>query len=265
MGEFGKTVVDICTNAGSKIILAVIVWFVGKWLIGKLLQMFGKLKSVEKLDSTLTAFLMSVVKGILYVVLVVSIISILGVPMASVITVIASAGVAVGLALQGALSNLAGGIMLMIFRPFRVGDMINAAGAEGIVQEITMFYTKMRTPDNIDITVPNGSLMNANITNYTAEPMRRMDIKFSVAKDTDIEQAKAVIVEAMKNTAGILKDQEISACCVGGTNEAMEINARSYVVPGEYAGTAALTTENITKALGAAGIKAPAVRIVSDK
>ena len=265
MGEFGKTVVDICTNAGSKIILAVIVWFVGKWLIGKLLQMFGKLKSVEKLDSTLTAFLMSVVKGILYVVLVVSIISILGVPMASVITMIASAGVAVGLALQGALSNLAGGIMLMIFRPFRVGDMINAAGAEGIVQEITMFYTKMRTPDNIDITVPNGSLMNANITNYTAEPMRRMDIKFSVAKDTDIEQAKAVIVEAMKNTAGILKDQEISACCVGGTNEAMEINARSYVVPGEYAGTAALTTENITKALGAAGIKAPAVRIVSDK
>lgn len=265
MGEFGKTVVDICTNAGSKIILAVIVWFVGKWLIGKLLQMFGKLKSVEKLDSTLTAFLMSVVKGILYVVLVVSIISILGVPMASVITVIASAGVAVGLALQGALSNLAGGIMLMIFRPFRVGDMINAAGAEGIVQEITMFYTKMRTPDNIDITVPNGSLMNANITNYTAEPMRRMDIKFSVAKDTDIEQAKAVIVEAMKNTAGILKDQEISACCVGGTNEAMEINARSYVVPGEYAGVAALTTENITKALGAAGIKAPAVRIVSDK
>ena len=265
MGEFGKTVVDICTNAGSKIILAVIVWFVGKWLIGKLLQMFGKLKSVEKLDSTLTAFLMSVAKGILYVVLVVSIISILGVPMASVITVIASAGVAVGLALQGALSNLAGGIMLMIFRPFRVGDMINAAGAEGIVQEITMFYTKMRTPDNIDITVPNGSLMNANITNYTAEPMRRMDIKFSVAKDTDIEQAKAVIVEAMKNTAGILKDQEISACCVGGTNEAMEINARSYVVPGEYAGTAALTTENITKALGAAGIKAPAVRIVSDR
>ena len=265
MGEFGKTVVDICTNAGSKIILAVIVWFVGKWLIGKLLQMFGKLKSVEKLDSTLTAFLMSVAKGILYVVLAVSIISILGVPMASVITMIASAGVAVGLALQGALSNLAGGIMLMIFRPFRVGDMINAAGAEGIVQEITMFYTKMRTPDNIDITVPNGSLMNANITNYTAEPMRRMDIKFSVAKDTDIEQAKAVIVEAMKNTAGILKDQEISACCVGGTNEAMEINARSYVVPGEYAGTAALTTENITKALGAAGIKAPAVRIVSDK
>lgn len=265
MGEFGKTVVDICTNAGSKIILAVIVWFVGKWLIGKLLQMFGKLKAVEKLDSTLTAFLMSVAKGILYVVLVVSIISILGVPMASVITMIASAGVAVGLALQGALSNLAGGIMLMIFRPFRVGDMINAAGAEGIVQEITMFYTKMRTPDNIDITVPNGSLMNANITNYTAEPMRRMDIKFSVAKDTDIEQAKAVIVEAMKNTAGILKDQEISACCVGGTNEAMEINARSYVVPGEYAGTAALTTENITKALGAAGIKAPAVRIVSDK
>ena len=261
----GKSIADICTNAGSKIILAVIVWFVGKWLIGRLLKVFGKLKAVEKLDATLTAFLVSVIKGILYVVLVVSIIGILGVPMASVVAVLASAGLAVGMALQGALSNLAGGIMLMIFRPFRVGDMINAAGAEGIVEEITMFYTKMRTPDNISITVPNGALMNANVTNYTGKDKRRMDIKFSVAKDTDIETAKAVIVKAMQETEGILKGEEISACCVGGTNEAMEINARSWVVPGEYAGVSALTTENITKALGAAGIKAPAVRIVSDK
>ncbi len=265
MAEFGKSVVDICTNAGSKIILALVVWFVGKWVIGRLLKIFGKLKSFEKLDSTITTFLLSVAKGVLYVVLVVSIIGILGVPMASVVTVIASAGVAVGLALQGALSNLAGGIMLMIFRPFRVGDFINAAGAEGIVREITMFYTKMCTPDNVVITVPNGALMNANVTNYTGESKRRMDIKFSVAKDTDIEQAKAVIVAAMKETPGILKDQEISACCVGGTNEAMEINARSWVVPGEYAGVSALTTENITKALGAAGVKAPAVRVVSDR
>ena len=265
MGEFGKAVVDICTNAGSKIILAIVVWFVGKWIIERLLKIFGKVKAVEQLDPTLTAFLLSVVRGILYVVLVVSIIGILGVPMASVITVFASAGVAVGLALQGALSNLAGGIMLMIFRPFRVGDMINAAGAEGIVEEITMFYTKMRTPDNICVTVPNGALMNANVTNYTGKDKRRMDIKFSVSKDTDIETAKAVIVKAMQETEGILKGEEICACCVGGTNEAMEINARSWVVPGEYAGMSALATENITKALGAAGIKAPAVRVVIDR
>ena len=265
MGEFGKTAIDICTNAASKIILALIVWFVGKWLIDRIMKVLSKLKAVEKLDSTVTAFLLNVLKGLLLAVLVVSIIGILGVPMASVVTVIASAGVAVGLALQGALSNLAGGIMLMIFRPFRVNDFISAAGAEGIVQEITMFYTKIRTPDNIDITVPNGALMNANVTNFTGEDKRRLDIKFSVAKDTDIEEAKAVMIAAMKETEGIMKDQEISACCVGGTNEAMEINARSWVIPGEYAGVCALATENITKALGKAGVKSPAVRIISDK
>ena len=265
MQEFGKAAVDICMSAGSKIILALVVWFVGKWLIGRIMGIVSKLKAFEKLDGTVTAFLVSVLRGILYVVLAVSIIGILGVPMASVVTVIASAGVAVGLALQGALSNLAGGIMLMIFRPFNVGDYINAAGAEGSVKEITMFYTKLLTADNVGVTVPNGALMNANVTNFTAQPMRRMDIRFSVSKDTDIEAAKAIIVDAMKATDGILKDQEISACCVGGTNEAMELNARSYVVPSTFAGMQAVTTENITKALGAAGIKAPAIRVVTDR
>ena len=265
MGEFGKGIVDVCVSAGSKIILALVVWFVGKWLIGKIMKVVGKLKAFEKLDGTVSAFLVSVMRGVLYVLLAVSIIGILGVPMASVITVIASAGVTVGLALQGALSNLAGGIMLLIFRPFGVGDYVSAAGAEGSVREITMFYTKLLTADNVSITVPNGALMNANVTNFTAQPKRRMDIRFSVAKDTDIETAKSVIVAAMKATEGILPDEEISACCVGGTNEAMELNARSYVVPSTYAGMCAKTTENITKALGAAGIKAPAVRVIADK
>lgn len=265
MAEFGKSVMDICVTGGSKLILAAVVWFVGKWFIGKLMQVVSKLKSVEKMDATVTAFALNAARGALYVLLVVSIIGIMGVPMASIVAVIASSGVAIGLALQGALSNLAGGLMLMIFRPFGVGDYVSAAGAEGSVREITMFYTTLCTADNVIITVPNGSMMNANITNFTAEPMRRMDIVFSVAKDTDIEAAKSVIIEALKATDGVLKDQEISACCVGGTNEAMQINARSYVVPSTYAGMCALATENITKALGAAGVKAPAVRVLADK
>ncbi|MBP3655649.1 MAG: mechanosensitive ion channel [Clostridia bacterium] len=265
MPEFIQSLMDVCVDAGSKLILALIVWFAGKWLIGRVMSIFSKLKAVETMDATVSAFVISVMRGALYVLLAVSIIGIMGVPMASVIAVIASSGVAVGLALQGALSNLAGGIMLMVFRPFSVGDYIGAAGAEGSVREITMFYTKLCTADNIDITIPNGSLMNANIINYTGEPMRRMDIRFSVAKDTDIEQVKAVIVGALKATDGILKDQEISACCVGGTNEAMEINARGYIVPAMFAGVSAQATENITKALGAAGIKAPAMRVIADK
>ena len=132
MAEFGKSVMDVCVAAGSKIILAVLVWFVGKWFITRLMQLVSKLKSVEKIDPTVTAFALNAARGALYVLLVVSIIGIMGVPMASIVAVIASSGVAIGLALQGALSNLAGGIMLLVFRPFSVGDYVSAAGAEGL-------------------------------------------------------------------------------------------------------------------------------------
>ena len=161
MQEFANSAVDILTTAGSKIVLAIIVFIVGKIIIGKILGMISKSKAMEKMDPSVRSFANNFVKILLYVILVVSIISILGVPMASVIAVLASAGVAVGLALQGALSNLAGGIMLLVFRPFNVGDFIEAAGATGVVREMTLFYTIITTSDNRRITIPNGSLMNA--------------------------------------------------------------------------------------------------------
>ena len=148
MENWASNLVDMATAVGGKILLALAVFIVGSFIIQTLLHVLKKSKAMDKLDASVKSFALSFLKILLYVVLVVSIISILGVPMASVVTVLASAGVAIGLALQGALSNLAGGLMLMIFKPFKVGDYVEAAGVEGTVEEITMFYTVFMTLDN---------------------------------------------------------------------------------------------------------------------
>jgi len=265
MTEFALWIKTLLMNAGTKILLALLVYFIGKWVISSLLDLVKKLPSLEKQDPTVKAFTLNAVKTILYVVLFVSIISILGVPMASVVTVLASAGVAVGMALQGALSNLAGGIMLMIFRPFSVGDFVSAGGASGVVQEITMFYTILNTLDNVKITIPNGTLMNANVENYSAQPERRVDLVFSCAKGEDIDTVKNAIDSAMASTEKVLSSPEAPFVRLsGGTNESMEFTVRAWCKGSDYWDVYFDLTENITKALGNAGINAPAVRVITE-
>ena len=159
---------EMLAGAGGSIVEAILVSIVGFIAIKYIMKVLKKLKGFEKLDQTMTRFILNLIKWVLYVMLIIAVIGILGVPMAQVIAVLASAGVAVGLALQGALSNLAGGILLMIMRPFKVGDYVDAADASGFVQAINLFYTVLLTIDNKRITVPNGSLMNSNVVDYTA-------------------------------------------------------------------------------------------------
>ena len=263
MQEFLAKVIDIATNAGGKIILAIIVFIIGKIVIGKLLKLIGKARSFKKMDETAYKFILKLIKAVLYIVLVVSIIGILGVPMASVVAVIASAGVAVGLALQGSLSNLAGGLMLMIFRPFNVGDFIIAAGEEGVVQEISLFYTIILTTDNKRVTIPNGTLMNSNISNASCEETRRVDLTFGCAKGESIEKVTSVMLDIMNKNDLVLKDPEPFAKLSGGSNESMEFTARAWTLSENYWDTYFSLTEQITEALGNEGIKAPAVRVVS--
>ena len=165
MDAFLDSLVELCTTAGVKILIAILIYVIGKFIIGKIMKMVDKMHSVSKLDDTAKSYIRNIIKAVLYVVMVVAIISELGVPMASVITVLASAGVAVGMALQGSLSNLAGGIMLLVFRPFNVGDYIIAGGEEGTVKSISTFYTVLNTVDNKEVSIPNGTLMNSNISN----------------------------------------------------------------------------------------------------
>lgn len=259
-----QTIQELCVNAGGKLIVALLVFIIGRIIIGKLVNMVRSGKAFEKMDPTVRSFMTNFVKVGLYVILVISIISVLGVPMASVITVLASAGVAVGLALQGALSNLAGGIMLMIFRPFNVGDYVSAAGEEGAVKEIQLLYTILLTVDNRRVIVPNGSLMNANVTNFSAETTRRVDLTFTCAKSENIQKVQDIMIKVMNANHKVMKAPAPFAQISGGTNEAMEFTVRAWCLSEDYWDVYFGLIQQIAEALGEAGVKAPAVRVITE-
>ncbi|MCC8061539.1 MAG: mechanosensitive ion channel [Clostridiales bacterium] len=260
-----NSIINIITAAAGKIILALIVWFVGGVLIKTFLNALQKNKMFEKIEDTVKRFTLSFVKGGLYVILVIAVIGILGVPMASVITVLASAGVAVGLALQGALSNLAGGIMLMLFKPFRAGDFVEASGATGVVQEITLFYTTFLSLDNKRIMVPNGNLMNANIVDYSSEELRRVDLTYTCAKSEKPSRIQEILRAAIDTQEKILKAPEPFARLSGGDNEAMEFTVRVWCKNDDYWDVYFDLNQKIVEAFAENGVAQPARRLVVDK
>lgn len=264
MEAFLSSLTAMATAAGGKIILALLVLIIGKILIKSILKMLGKSKLLEKAEGTVRTFTLSFVKIGLYVILVISIIGIMGVPMASVVTVLASAGVAVGLALQGALSNLAGGIMLMIFKPFKLGDYVSAAGVEGVVKEVTLFYTVILTLDNKRITVPNGSLMNTNVTDFSSEELRRVDLTFACAKSEAPAKIQDIMITTMKANPQVLSDPEPFARISGGSNEAMEFTVRAWCKSEDYWDVYFDLTQKITEAMAENSVQAPAVRITTE-
>jgi small conductance mechanosensitive channel len=248
----------------GKVLLAIVVWFVGKFIVTKIMGLVGKIKVLEKVEPNTRTFVLSALKWLLYVILVVSIVAILGVPMASVITVLGTAGAAIALSLQGSLSNLAGGIMLVIFRPFKVGDYVEASGVTGTVKEITLFYTVLNTVDNCRINVPNGALMNANIIDYSAEETRRVDLTFASAKSEDPQKIQNLMLEVMDQNEKVLKDPAPFARISGGTNEAMQFTVRAWCNTADYWDVYFDLTQAITEKLGENGVQAPAVRVIRE-
>ena len=260
-----EALTNLCTTVVGKVLLAIVVWFVGKFIVNKLLGLVGKIKVLDKIEPNTRTFVLSALKWLLYVILVVSIVAILGVPMASVITVLGTAGAAIALSLQGSLSNLAGGIMLVIFRPFKVGDFVEASGVTGTVKEITLFYTVLNTVDNCRINVPNGALMNANVIDYSAEATRRVDLTFASAKSENPKKIQNLMLDVMGQNEKVLKDPAPFARLSGGTNEAMQFTARAWCKTEDYWDVYFDLTQAITEKLGENGVQAPAVRVISEK
>ena len=256
---------EMLAGAGGNIVLAIVISVVGFYLIKYLMKLVEKVKGFEKLDPTVTRFLKNFIKWLMYVMLVIAVISVLGVPMAQVIAVLASAGVAVGLALQGALSNLAGGILLMILRPFNVGDYVDAAGVSGVVHSINLFYTVIMSIDNKRITVPNGSLMNSNVVDYTAEEKRRVDLVFACAKSEKPAEIQQCILDAVAGSKFALTDPAPFAHISGGTNESMEFTVRVWCETDKYWDLYFELNQSIVEAFAAKGVQAPALRVVNDK
>ena len=192
------------------------------------------MKPFQRQEETLKKFLFDAAKIVLYVVLVVSIIGILGIPMASIVAVLASAGLAVGMALQGSLANLAGGIMLMIFRPFKVGDFISDGAHDGTVKKITMFYTVIATADNLQITLPNGALANAAIKNLNANDIRRLDIDVTLSPAADKEKVCALLLDCAKANTLVLQDPAPEALVTVTEGGLPTFKLRTWFNSGDY-------------------------------
>ena len=261
MNEFLSKAVEMLTAVAGKIVVAIIVLIVGRIIINLIAKGLKKIKSITKLESTVQGFIFSIVRIILNFVLVIIIVSVLGIPMASVLTVLASAGLAIGLSLQGALSNCAGGIMILIFKPFKVGDYVNASGAEGIVDDITVFYTHLLTLDNKRITVPNGALMNANVTNFSCEDNRRVDLVFKAAFGTDNNLVQGIMLKAAEGTKGVLTNPAPFARFSGCADNAQEFTLRAWCASADYWDVYFDLLSNVSAAFGEAGIAAPATKL----
>ena len=260
-----QSISNLCTTVVGKVLLAIVVWFVGKVIVNKIMGLTAKMKFLEKVEPNTRTFVLSALKWFLYIILVVSIVAILGVPMASVITVLGTAGAAIALSLQGSLSNLAGGIMLVIFKPFKVGDFVETSGVTGTVKEINLFYTVLNTVDNCRINVPNGALMNTNIVDYSAEDTRRVDLSFASAKSEDPKKIQDLMLEVMGQNEKVLKDPAPFARVSGGTNEAMQFTVRAWCKTADYWDVYFDLTQAITEKLGENGVQAPAVRVISEQ
>lgn len=194
----------------KKLIIVLLIWLIGKKIIKILLNIVSKTFSRTGMDISLSKFLMSLIKFSLYAVLAVMIIGALGIETTSLITLIGSLGLTVGLSLQGSLSNFAGGVLILLFKPFKVGDYIVACGCEGTVQVIDLLYTKLYTVDNKIVTIPNGTLANSNITNVAAQPERRVDVSIDVSYDTDLKKAKTILENTIRANELVLKDHDIT-------------------------------------------------------
>lgn len=204
--QIWSTIVAFLTSFGFKLLGALLVLVIGLKLAKFITNRVRNSKGYRKIDPSVQSFLGNCLLAVLDIVVIVSACLILGIPSASFIAALGTAGVAIGLALQGSLSNFAGGIMILLFKPFSVGNFIDSNGVSGTVIDISIFYTVLRTPDNKHVTVPNGTLMNSTITNASVEATRRVDFTFSAAYGCDVELVKRILLDIAESEEKALKD-----------------------------------------------------------
>lgn len=229
-----QKLLNFAVSYGGRLVVAAVVLVVGFRLCGFVSKRLRSGKFSQKMDNSVLSILLRILNFVIKAVLVVTAISILGVPMSSVITVIATVGAAVGLALQGSLSNLAGGIMLLIFKPFRVGALVGTQEYVGTVKEIGLFYTTLCTADNKRVTLPNGTLMNSSVVNYTGYEVIRADVTFGVAYDSDIDRVRSVLLAVAEAHPQVLSDPAPSVYLTKQDESALLFTLRAWCKSEDY-------------------------------
>lgn len=249
--------VDFATTTGFKLVAVIALVIVSLKAIKWLKKWIKTSPKLDRIDSSLRSFAVSFLSVVLYAILFVTVLMILGVPATSFIAVLTTCAAAIGLALQGSLSNFAGGIMILLFKPFKVGDYIEAAGESGTVSEISVVYTELLTLDNKRITIPNGTLTNSVIENYSSEDLRRVDLTFNTAYDCDMNTVKNVISKVIENNPKALKNPEPFVRLSAHNDSALTYTVRIWCKNADYWDVNFDTIESVKKAFDENGISIP--------
>ena len=202
MSKIANSLVDF----SFRLFIAILIFYIARFIIRKIYKTTLNVMTTRKMDPSLTTFVLSLIKMVLYFILIITIIGILGIETSSFLALFASAGVAIGMALSGTLQNFAGGVLILLLKPYKVGDYIEAQGYAGTVKSIQLFHTVINTPDNKAIVIPNGGLSTGSINNYSLESYRRVDWSIGLSYDTDLAAAKATILEMLLEDERVVKN-----------------------------------------------------------
>ena len=234
MDNIYNKVIDLVLFYGPKLVGAILVWIIGSIIVKFLAKTFSRILDKRNIDPSLKPFLTGIVSSLLKVMLGISVLGMVGIEMTSFIAILGAAGLAVGMALSGTLQNFAGGVMILIFKPFKNGDVIEAQGHIGSVSEIQIFNTILKTPDNKTIIIPNGGLSNGSMTNYSTEPQRRVDWTFGIAYGDDATKAREVLQSLINADARILKTPDPFIALAALADSSVNFTVRVWVKSEDY-------------------------------
>ena len=249
--------IDLSVSFGSKLLVALLVFFIGRWIVKKLNRLVINILTKRHVEASLATFTKSLVSITLNFTLVIIIISVLGIETSSFIALFASAGVAVGMALSGTLQNFAGGVMILLFKPFKVGDYIEAQGQSGTVKEIQIFNTIITTTDNKVIIIPHGGLSTGIMMNYSKESQRRVDWVFGIGYGDSYEHAKTVIARLLDNDPRVLKDPNYFIALTALNSSSVDIVVRAWVKAENYWGVFFDMNEKVYKTFAEENLNIP--------
>jgi len=248
---------NLIVEFGPRLIAAILIWIIGSWIIKMLIKGVSTGMIKANYDESLKKFLLNLINWAFKIILIIVVLGTVGVETTSFAAVLAAASLAIGMALQGSLGNFAGGVLIMIFRPIKIGDLIEAQGEMGVVKEIEIFTTKLTGLSNKEIIIPNGALSNGNIVNYTTEGTRRVDLVFGVSYDSDIKKTKGVFNEVLSSNAKILKTPAPTIAVSELADSSINFVVRPWCNAEDYWEVYFEVTENVKDALDKAGIEIP--------
>lgn len=248
---------ELILDFGPKIIAAILIWIIGSWIIKVIMKGIKHTMEKSNYEESLKKFLLNLLGWTFKILLILGVLSVVGFEPTSFAAIIAAAGLAVGMALQGSLANFAGGVLLMLFKPFKVGDLIEAQGEIGVVKEIEIFTTKLTGLSNREIIIPNGALSNGNIINYSSEGTRRVDLVFGVSYDSDIKQTKEILMKVLTSHPKVLKDPTPTVNVMELADSSVNFATRPWCKTEDYWNVYFDITEQVKEALDSAGIEIP--------